>query len=162
MRWGKDKESINRHKPYTWAGSCHVYVASVRARGFACLTTRQITQTITTILWLTFAGIALCNIWTFALAYYCSTHKPGTTKDADFWFLLQGCITQCFGLAISCLPLLKEPLLPRWSWMPPMVFALLCTVLAPPLYVTLPTEWSSFRVVLFGQQKPYSLRHQPE
>jgi hypothetical protein len=41
MRWGKDKESINRHKSYTWAGSCHVYVASVRARGFACLTTSR-------------------------------------------------------------------------------------------------------------------------
>jgi hypothetical protein len=81
---------------------------------------------------------------TFAMGYNHSEHKPGTVNDADFWFLTQASISQGFGLATACLPLWKASAVPKWSWMPPMVIALLCTLLAPPLYVVAPTEWSSF------------------
>ncbi|KAF4956915.1 hypothetical protein FGADI_3518 [Fusarium gaditjirri] len=46
--------------------------------------------TFTTILWLTFVGTTLSNVWTFALAYNYSDHSPGTTKDADFWDSIKG------------------------------------------------------------------------
>ncbi|RBR16966.1 hypothetical protein FVER53590_05727 [Fusarium verticillioides] len=100
--------------------------------------------TFTTILWLTFIGTTLSNVWTFALAYNYSEHKPGTTKDADFWFLMQSCITQGFTLIISGIPLRADPRLRKRTWVPPMLLALICTIIAPPLYLTAPTEWSSF------------------
>ena len=101
-------------------------------------------QTFTTILWLTFVGTTLSNVWTFALAYNYSDHTPGTTKDADFWFLMQSCITQGFTLIISGIPLKADPRLRKRTWVPPMLLALVCTVIAPPLYLAAPTEWSSF------------------
>ncbi|KAI1027141.1 hypothetical protein LB504_008040 [Fusarium proliferatum] len=100
--------------------------------------------TFTTILWLTFVGTTLSNTWTFALAYNYSDHKPGTTKDADFWFLMQSCITQGFTLIISGIPLRADSRLRKRTWVPPMLLALICTIIAPPLYLTAPTEWSSF------------------
>ncbi|EWY97387.1 hypothetical protein FOYG_02235 [Fusarium oxysporum NRRL 32931] len=100
--------------------------------------------TFTTILWLTFVGTTLSNVWTFALAYNYSDHTPGTTKDADFWFLMQSCITQGFTLIISGIPLKADPRLRKRTWVPPMLLALVCTVIAPPLYLAAPTEWSSF------------------
>ncbi|KAF4418712.1 salicylate hydroxylase [Fusarium acutatum] len=100
--------------------------------------------TFTTILWLTFIGTTLSNVWTFALAYNYSDHTPGTTKDADFWFLTQSCITQGFTLIISGIPLKADPRLRKRTWVPPMLLALVCTIIAPPLYLTAPTEWSSF------------------
>ncbi|KAL9570952.1 hypothetical protein ACKAV7_005289 [Fusarium commune] len=100
--------------------------------------------TFTTILWLTFVGTTLSNVWTFALAYNYSDHSPGTTKDADFWFLMQSCITQGFTLIISGIPLKADPRLRKRTWVPPMLLALVCTVIAPPLYLAAPTEWSSF------------------
>lgn len=90
----------------------------------------------------------MSNVWTFALAYYYSDHLPGTTKDADFWFLLQGCITQVFTLIISGIPLKADSRLWKRMWVPPMILALTCTVIAPPLYLTAPTEWSSFVVLI--------------
>ncbi|KAI1027769.1 hypothetical protein LB503_011854 [Fusarium chuoi] len=98
----------------------------------------------TAILWLTFVGTTLSNVWTFALAYNYSDHKPGTTKDADFWFLMQSCITQGFTLIISGIPLRADTRLRKRTWVPPMLLALICTIIAPPLYLTAPTEWSSF------------------
>jgi len=86
----------------------------------------------------------LSNVWTFALAYNYSDHTPGTTKDADFWFLMQSCITQGFTLIISGIPLKADPRLRKRTWVPPMLLALVCTVIAPPLYLAAPTEWSSF------------------
>lgn len=90
----------------------------------------------------------MSNVWTFALAYYYSDHLPGTTKDADFWFLLQGCITQVFTLIISGIPLKADSRLRKRIWVPPMILALICTLIAPPLYLTAPTEWSSFVVLI--------------
>ncbi|KAF5601774.1 salicylate hydroxylase [Fusarium pseudocircinatum] len=106
--------------------------------------------TFTTILWLTFIGTTLSNVWTFALAYNYSEHTPGTTKDADFWFLMQSCITQGFTLIISGIPLRADPRLRKRTWIPPMFLALICTVIAPPLYLTAPTEWSSFVGLVAG------------
>ncbi|KAI1015759.1 hypothetical protein LB505_012012 [Fusarium chuoi] len=105
---------------------------------------QYLSGTFTTILWLTFIGTTLSNVWTFALAYNYSDHKPGTTKDADFWFLMQSCITQGFTLIISGIPLRANPVLRKRTWVPPMLLALMCTIIAPPLYLTAPTEWSSF------------------
>ncbi|KAF5543343.1 salicylate hydroxylase [Fusarium mexicanum] len=106
--------------------------------------------TFTTILWLTFIGTTLSNVWTFALAYNYSDHAPGITKDADFWFLMQSCITQGFTLIISGIPLRADPRLRKRTWVPPMFLALICTVIAPPLYLTAPTEWSSFVGLVAG------------
>ncbi|KAK0751301.1 hypothetical protein B0T18DRAFT_361708 [Schizothecium vesticola] len=99
---------------------------------------------ITALLWLTFLITALCNVWTFSEGYRLSPHDSGTTQDSDFWFLLQGCISQVFGMGYMIIPLLKKTQVRRRFWLPPTIVAMICTVLAVPLYVSSPKEWSAF------------------
>lgn len=109
------------------------------------LTKTYASQTKTTIfLWLTFLITGLCNVWTFSVGYGLSPHESGTTQDSDFWFLLQGCISQVFGMGYMIIPLLKTAQVRRRFWLPPTVVAMVCTALAMPLYVVSPKEWSAF------------------
>lgn len=108
-------------------------------------TTSQVSLTKTTIfLWLTFLITGLCNVWTFSVGYGLSPHESGTTQDSDFWFLLQGCISQVFGMGYMIIPLLKTAHVRRRFWLPPTLVAMVCTALAVPLYVVSPKEWSAF------------------
>jgi hypothetical protein len=87
----------------------------------------------------TVAGVPI-----FALGYRYSEHKPGTTEDADFWFLIQASAIQMLSISMSCIPLYNTSQLPKRVWIPLTIIALLCTLLAIPLYAYLPTEWSNF------------------
>lgn len=100
-----------------------------------------------TTLWLTVFA-TLSNIATFALAYSYSTPGPGTFKDADFWLLLQGSIMQWFSLLIASSALWDKTTLPRWSWLVPTIFALICSVIAIPLYLLVPTAWSALATTI--------------
>lgn len=42
------------------------------------------------------------------------------------------------------IPLLNSAQVRRRLWLPPTMVALVCTVLASPLYVVSPKEWSAF------------------
>ena len=103
----------------------------------------------TIILWLTFLATTATSIFTFAKGYSYSKHEPGFTTDADFWFLLQTCITQGFGLVILCVPLWKDSKYKPATWIPPVVAALICTILAPSLFVFLASEWTAM-LAAFG------------
>ncbi|KAH6626575.1 hypothetical protein B0J18DRAFT_425155 [Chaetomium sp. MPI-SDFR-AT-0129] len=96
------------------------------------------------LLWTTFAVTAVSNVVFFALGCIYSPHKPGTPEDADFWFLLQSCVSQFFGLAWLAIPLWHNPHVPRRSWIAMVGVAAVCTVVAAPLYLYVPTEWSTF------------------
>jgi hypothetical protein len=70
----------------------------------------------------------------FALGYRYSEHKPGTTEDADFWFLIQASAIQMLSISMSCIPLYNTLQLPKRVWIPLTIIALLCTLLAIPLH----------------------------
>lgn len=89
-------------------------------------------------------GSAIANIAFFALGYSRSSHVSGSTKDADFWFLAQASTTQFLGLTAFALLECKDDKLPKWRWALPTVIAGLCSIMATPLYVVAPTEWSTF------------------
>ncbi|KAF2456357.1 hypothetical protein BDY21DRAFT_346889 [Lineolata rhizophorae] len=89
---------------------------------------------------------------TFAFGYFYSAHEPGTAKDADFWFLIQGCTTQLFSLVVAGLILRQEKRASKLIWGTPTGIALISTILAIPLYLMVPTEWSAF-LVMVGARK---------
>ncbi|KAF2671636.1 hypothetical protein BT63DRAFT_422185 [Microthyrium microscopicum] len=102
----------------------------------------------TVILWLTFSITTIATIPLFALGYSFSPHQHGTFEDADFWFLLQSSLTQLLGTVLSFIPIYKENKLPRRVSITLMIAALLATLLATPLYILVPTEWSGFLSII--------------
>jgi hypothetical protein len=79
-------------------------------------------------------------------AWQLSAPSPGTTLEADFWFLLQSCLMQIASLVPIFIELWTSssgPVRPRlWSWF----FAagsLSCTIASPFLYVLVPTATSA-------------------
>jgi cell division protein FtsW (lipid II flippase) len=106
-------------------------------------------QSQSTLLWLIFLT-TLSNTVTFGLAYSCSDHRKGTTNDSDFWFLCQQAATQILGLAIMCFPLWSKDGLPRLPWVAPAIAVLVLSLIAVPLYLYAPTEWSSFLILVGG------------
>ena len=100
------------------------------------------------LIWVTFVITSLCNVPMFAVGYGYSTEVRGTTKDAAFWFLLQGSISQFFGTGYMIIPLLGAAKVRRWIWLPPAVVAMIFTVSAVPLYLYVPKKWSSLCMLL--------------
>ncbi|CAK7229963.1 hypothetical protein SEUCBS140593_007424 [Sporothrix eucalyptigena] len=90
------------------------------------------------------------NTVTFALSYNYSTHTLGAWHEADFWALVQQAITQLIGLAITIVPLVKNKYAHRWAWQAPSIFVVCLTVVSIPLYVFVPTEWSSLTMLVGG------------
>ncbi|CAK7217483.1 hypothetical protein SCUCBS95973_003168 [Sporothrix curviconia] len=102
-----------------------------------------------TLIWLVLVT-TVSNTITFALSYNYSTHERGAWRDADFWALVQQAITQLIGLAITMVPLAKNPSVPPWAWQAPSLFIGLLTAVSIPLYLFAPTEWSSFTMLVGG------------
>jgi hypothetical protein len=104
----------------------------------------------TFILWLVVFSCAVAPAALFALGYSRSLHLPGTADDADFWFLIQATLVQVQGLVVSALLERKRGRLPRWRWAIPAVIAAICSIMAIPLYLSVPKEWSSFLSLVAG------------
>jgi hypothetical protein len=79
-------------------------------------------------------------------AWEYSPHEPGTVKDADFWFLLQGSSMQLLGIAAIIFSLTQSSTLPKQprTWTLTFVVTSSGSTVAPILlYLYAPTEWSS-------------------
>ena len=109
------------------------------------------------ILWLTYFCCAVTSVGFYALGYSHSPHIAGSTNDPDFWFLMQGCASQLLGLAASALLEWYSSGYRKWRWILPMFIAALCSVLAAPLYVLVPTEWSSFLTFIASATQSFIL-----
>ena len=93
-------------------------------------------------LWTIFAITSISNIWTFALGYNYSPHEHGTVKDVDFWSLLENTTTQLFGVVTAAIPLWSRKNISNGLAAGLIAFAVVTTILAVPLYLKAPTEWS--------------------
>jgi hypothetical protein len=93
---------------------------------------------------------ALAPIPLFCLGYASSPHLRGTTDDADFWFLIAATLTQLQALGVSALLERDRGRLPKWRWVIPAAFAGACSIVAIPLYLYMPTEWSSLFSLFAG------------
>ena len=105
------------------------------------------------IMWSTFLLSVIAGFPTFALGWQHSGPNQGTTSDADFWFLLQSCSMSLLGLLTMAIPMWTDDSLGgahawlTWSF---VAIACLCTVVAPPVYLSAPTYWSAFLMTIVG------------
>jgi len=79
-------------------------------------------------------------------AWQYSTHEPGTARDADFWFLVQGSTMQLLGLLTIIIPLVgsHRMLTRQWFWTWGFVgTSFACAVAAVPIYLHYSTACSS-------------------
>jgi hypothetical protein len=109
------------------------------------------------ILWLVVFSCAVAPAALFALGYSRSLHLQGTIDDADFWFLIQATLVQVQGLVVSALLEQKRGRLPRWRWAIPAAVAAVCSVMAIPLYLSVPKEWSSFLSLVAGTTQSFMI-----
>jgi hypothetical protein len=79
-----------------------------------------------------------------AYAWNFSDHQPGSWAEEDFFFLIQGCIMQVFGLVVTVIFLAKNKSVPVATWVMPSMLTLVLTVASPLLYCFVPKWWSSF------------------
>jgi hypothetical protein len=107
------------------------------------------------VLWLLVFSCAVAPAALFALGYFHSLHLQGTANDADFWFLIQATLVQFQGLVVSALLERKRGRLPRWRWVIPAAVAAGCSIVAIPLYLSVPKEWSSFLSLVAGTTQSF-------
>lgn len=107
------------------------------------------------ILWIAFFSCAVISIALFALGYGRSPHLQGTASDPDFWFLIQATFMQILGLVVSALLERNRGGLPTWRWGLPTAIAGACSIMAIPLYLTAPKEWSSFLSLVAGATQSF-------
>lgn len=107
--------------------------------------------------WSAVVFCALLPIPLFSFGYSRSLHVQGTTSDADFWFLILATLTQIQGLAVSALLEWKRDCLPKWRWATPAAVAGACSIVAIPLYVLVPKEWSSFLSLAAGMTQSFMI-----
>jgi hypothetical protein len=105
--------------------------------------------------WLAFFICAVAPIPLFSLGYVRSSHLQGTANDADFWFLILATLTQIQGLLVSALLEWKRDRLPKWRWAIPAAVAGACSIVAIPLYLCVPKEWSSFLSLVAGTTQSF-------
>ncbi|KAI8633516.1 hypothetical protein F5Y19DRAFT_413953 [Xylariaceae sp. FL1651] len=90
--------------------------------------------------------ICLLSCIPIALAWTHSDPNVGTVADANFYQLIAGSILQVLGLGTTLYPTLFHSKLSRPSWFLTWFLAaisLIFTILSIPLYVLLPTAWST-------------------
>jgi hypothetical protein len=107
--------------------------------------------------WLVVVVCAVAPAALFALGYSRSPHLKGTANDADFCFLIQDTMMQVQGLVVSALLEQKRGCLPGWRWAIPATIAAACSILAIPLYLTVPKEWSSFLTLVAGTTQSFMM-----
>ena len=104
--------------------------------------------------WMLFIGGAISLI-SSAVGFAYSRPSKGNTKDAEFWFLVQSTTMQLLGLGIAALLEWREDAMPKHRWAVPAAIACFLAVLAIPLYLMLPTKWSSLSCVVASGLQPF-------
>lgn len=98
------------------------------------------------VLWTAFIVTVFCSGPMLAYAWNFSDRKPGIWAEEDFFFLLQGCVMQIFGLCVGALPLMRSKTVPAAAWALPSGCAVVLTILSPFFYCFVSKWWSSFIV----------------
>ncbi|KAI9894590.1 MAG: hypothetical protein M1814_001945 [Vezdaea aestivalis] len=96
------------------------------------------------IYWFTIS-VALAAIIFMMLAYHYSTHLPGTTKESDFWFLLQNSSILFLNIETMVSAIFNDATIParnRWGLNVALLVASVLVILACTLYAFIPKEWS--------------------
>jgi hypothetical protein len=86
------------------------------------------------------------------LSYLKATQQTGTTQDADFFSLIQNSLVQISSIWTVMLTLRKTRLKMHariYTWFP-AVFGLLPAAVAVPMYVSIPTWWSTLLFAASG------------
>lgn len=111
---------------------------------------------------MTFATTIVFTIPILVVAWQYSPHTPGTTKDSDFWFLVQSCGMAIFSLITVAIPMWKGTHLPGHGWYWTWAFmglAMFLAFAAPFAYAYAPAEWSSlFMIVVSAIQALVTLQ----
>lgn len=115
---------------------------------------RWIQDRTTRLWWMLFIGGAISLI-SSAVGFAYSRPSKGSTKDAEFWFLVQSTTMQLLGLGIAALLEWREDAMPKHRWAVPAAIACFLAVLAVPLYLMLPTKWSSLACVIASGLQPF-------
>ncbi|KAK0516359.1 hypothetical protein JMJ35_000962 [Cladonia borealis] len=107
---------------------------------------------ISSTLWLSLL-VFVITIPTTALGWRYLPHQPGTTQDADFWFLIQSSWITILGFAVLAIPIWRTKTFSAkarfWVW-GLLITGSLCVALSPLVYLFEPTEWSQFMSIVSG------------
>ena len=105
------------------------------------------------IMWATVVLSGIGSMPTFAMGLKYSKPDPGRKDDADFWFLLQICLTSFLGIVTLAIPLSQNHLLytsnivAAWG---SIAVALGFVIFAPFLYLGVSTAWAMFLTIIAG------------
>ncbi|KAI2777451.1 hypothetical protein F4815DRAFT_448375 [Daldinia loculata] len=99
-----------------------------------------------TLIFIVFTVVAISFI-PVGMAWSRSTNTPGSTGDSDFWVQIQNTILQLLGLSTAMLVAHQRLFNDNTAWKYACYFTIagvICAVLAVPVYLLVPTIWSSF------------------
>ncbi|KAI1662796.1 hypothetical protein F4813DRAFT_341969 [Daldinia decipiens] len=105
-----------------------------------------LTFQMSTLIFIVFIVVAI-SIIPMAIAWSKSTNTPGSTGDSDFWVQVQNAILQVLGLSTTMLVAHQRLLNDKTAWNYACYFTIagvICSILAIPVYLLVPTIWSSF------------------
>jgi heme A synthase len=84
------------------------------------------------------------SIIPLVLAWQRSTNNPGTSKDANFYLLVQSSVLQFPGLFTAMFPIYRRSTASAWRWAQSFTaLGVLCSFGCIPLYLKAPTMWSA-------------------
>lgn len=116
-------------------------------------------STLIAMMWGTFLVIFVITFPTLALGWMHSPHQPGTKNDADFWFLIQSSSMAVLSIFMMALPIWNGNNLQRASktslWLF-MIVGIIAALIAPVMYLYVPTEWSAFLSILAGTVQTFA------
>ena len=112
-------------------------------------------------MWSTFFVIVGIAIPTTALGWQFSNHKPGSPKDADFWFLIQSYSMALLSLLAMALSMWKGEDLPdkiaRAGVHIFMSAGAAAALTVPIWYLRVPTEWSALLNIFAGAVQAFAM-----
>ncbi|KAL8712293.1 MAG: hypothetical protein Q9220_003444 [cf. Caloplaca sp. 1 TL-2023] len=119
-------------------------------------------QFIEFIYWCTIAASLMVSIPLLYKAYEHSPHRPGSTRDADFWLLVQNSVMQCLNLMTAGLLTIKDRSLQRafrQAMLGVQLLGISCIISAVVLYTQVPTEWSAMLACVAPALEAFWLVH---